>query len=289
VSPVTALVGGEWAKAYAFHVGEQELVARFSATDEDFQKDRVAAGYASTDLPTPRVIEIGPAPGAFFAISEYIGGKMLDELGKAEMRATLPSLFAMLDAMRLADISTTSGFGGWDTTGNAPFETWPAYLLSVLNTSPTSRTVGWLERLATSPTGDGPFQAAYERLQSLAADLPSQRYLVHADLLNRNVVVSGPRIAGVLDWGCAMFGDFLYDLAWFCFWAPWYPDWDSIDFAGEAARHYATIGLDVPNFDQRLRACSLHIGLDGQKYNAFRERWANVEAVAQRTLEMANA
>lgn len=188
------------------------------------------------------------------------------------MRATLPSLFATLDAMRLADISGTTGFGGWDGAGNAPFPSWPAYVLDVENTAPASRIVGWRKRLASSPTGERPFQTAYERLQQLATGLPDTRYLVHADLLNRNVLVSRTRIAGVLDWGCATYGDFLYDLAWFCFWAPWYPDWDTVDFAQEAVRHYAAIGLNIPNFEQRLQACELHIGLDGQKYNAFKER-----------------
>lgn len=288
IGPITALVGGEWSKAYAFRLGDQELVARFSATDEDFQKDRLAAEFRTGDLPIPQVLEIGAAWEGFFAVSERIAGKPLDGLNNAEMRTMLSSLFAALDAIRLADISGTSAFGLWDATGNAPFPSWPAYLLDVVNASSASRIVGWRERLASSPTGEGPFQAAYERLQRLTANLPDQRHLVHADLLNLNVLVSGARIAGVLDWGCAMYGDFLYDLAWFCFWAPWYPEWNGIDFAKEAARHYAAIGLDVPSFEQRLRACELHIGLDGQKYNAFKERWEHVEAIAQRTLQFAD-
>ena len=49
-----------------------------------------------------------------------------------------------------------------------------------------------------------------------------ERHLIHSDLLNYNVLVADGRISAVIDWGCAMYGDFLYDLAWFEFWAPWY-------------------------------------------------------------------
>ncbi len=84
-----------------------------------------------------------------------------------------------------------------------------------------------------------------------------------------------------------MYGDFLYDLAWFEFWAPWYPAWHGIDFRHEAARHYASIGLDVPRFEEQLTCCQIHIGLAAQAYNAFKEHWDALEQTARRTLEVA--
>jgi hypothetical protein len=36
-----------------------------------------------------------------------------------------------------------------------------------------------------------------------------------------------------------------------------------------ALDHYADMGLEVPNFDARLRCCALHIGLVHLAYNAF--------------------
>jgi hygromycin-B 4-O-kinase len=93
----------------------------------------------------------------------------------------------------------------------------------------------------------------------------------------------------VIDWGCSMYGDFLYDLAWFIFWAPWYPRWRNIDFQREAARHYESIGLAVPHFEERLRCYQLHIGLTGQAYSAFKLRWADLEATSRRTLEVARS
>ena len=67
--------------------------------------------------------------------------------------------------------------------------------------------------------------AGERELRALAAGCPELRHVIHMDLLNRNVLVSedGTRIEAVFDWGCSAYGDFLYDVAWFTFWAPWHP------------------------------------------------------------------
>jgi hypothetical protein len=71
------------------------------------------------------------------------------------------------------------------------------------------------------------------------------------------------------------------------FWQPWYPAWHRIDFRQEAAQHYAAIGLDVPNFEARLRCYEVVIGLDNQTYSAYKGRWDQLAAVADRTLAIA--
>jgi hygromycin-B 4-O-kinase len=86
-----------------------------------------------------------------------------------------------------------------------------------------------------------------------------------------------------------MTGDFLYDLAWLCFWQPWYPAWQRIDFEQEARRHYTAIGLAVPGLEQRLLCCQLHIGLAGMAYQAYAGDWVNLEGTAQRTLGLARS
>lgn len=287
VERLAPLEGGEWSKAYRFDRAGAGYVARFSALEEDFAKDQRAAAFCSRDLPIPRLLEVGTALGGFYAISERAGGDHLDQMGAAAMRALLPSLFAALDGIRLADISATTGYGLWGAAGAAPHPTWRAALLDIVNDRPADRTHGWRQQLVASPTGIGPFDEAFGYLGGLAAHLPEERHLIHSDLLNRNVLVSGERISAVIDWGCALFGDFLYDIAWLCFWSPWYPAWREIDFGREAARHYAAIGLDVPNLEQRLRCYQVHIGLGGQAYNAFKGRWTELEATARRTLAVA--
>ena len=278
---------GQWSRAYTFRHDARELVVRFSALDEDFRKDRLAMRFAAPALPIPAVVEIGETDGGFYAISERAPGAFLDELDEAGTHALLPSLFGALDAMRGADLAGTMGYGIWGADGNAPHPSWRAALLDVAHDRPGDRIHGWRERLAASATGLVPFEQAYDRLTELIGFCPDERHLIHSDLLNFNVLVDDGRISGVIDWGCAMWSDWLYDLAWFTFWAPWYPAWRGIDFAAEARRHYVAVGLDVPNFTERMACCQLHIGLSGMAYQAFTERREVLEQTARRTLDVA--
>jgi hygromycin-B 4-O-kinase len=287
VSEVSPIGHGEWSRAYAFQRGDTEYIVRFSALDEDFRKDRIAARYSSRTLPIPAVVEIGETGAGFFAISERARGGFLDDLDKDQMRRMLPALFAALDAARRVDLSASIGYGSWGADGNARHKSWRAALLAIADDRPGERTHGWRERLVASPTGSGPFDAALARLDALIPDDVEERHLIHSDLLNYNVLVEDGRISAVIDWGCGMYGDFLYDLAWFEFWSPWYVNWRGIAFRSEAARHYVSIGLTVPRFEERLTSCQIHIGLAAQAYNAFKERWDALEETARRTIEVA--
>jgi hygromycin-B 4-O-kinase len=289
VSALSPIGQGAWSRAFAFQRDGDEYIVRFSALDEDFHKDRIASRYSSRDLPIPVVVEIGETDGGFFAISERAPGRFLDDLDEGQMRGMLTALFAALDAARRVDLSASTGYGIWGADGNASQSSWRAALLTVAEDRPGERTHGWRERLLASPTGSGPFDEALARLDALIPDSAQARHLIHSDLLNFNVLVEDGRISAVIDWGCAMYGDFLYDLAWFEFWSPWYPAWRGIDFRGEAARYYASIDLAVPRFEERLTCCQIHIGLAAQAYNAFKERWDALEQTARRTLEVAKA
>jgi hygromycin-B 4-O-kinase len=284
---VTHLGKGVWSKAFAFRRAGRDYVIRFGAHQEDFAKDRYASRYACPELPIPRIVELGEAFGGHYAISERVLGSYIDDVDEARMRALLPSLFAALDTTRLADLSNTTGYGLWGADGRAPYPSWRAALLDVANDRPADRTHGWRERMVASPVGVELFEQAYGHLLELADRAPEERHLIHNDLLHYNVLVEADRVTGVLDWGCSMYGDFLYDLAWLCFWQPWYPGWKRIDFLAEATRHYASIGLDMAHFEERLRCCQIHIGLAGQAYLAYTGDWANLKDTAQRTLEVA--
>lgn len=278
---------GEWSKAFAFGRGSREYVVRFSEVDEDFAKDEQVTQFVVPRLPIPKMIERGRTLGGHYAITERAPGGYLDDLDEEQMRRVSPSLFAGLDAMRVVDVSSTTGYGLWGADGHGRHPTWKAALLAIAEDLPGARTHGWHAALGALPERMRALEAGVKVLESAVVSCPEARHLVHSDLLHFNVLADDGRITAVLDWGSSIYGDFLYDIAWLAFWAPWFPAWDGIDFAREAAGHYAANDVDVPGFSERLRCYQIHIGLDGQAYNAFRGRWDHFDAIAMRTLKVA--
>lgn len=287
VDGVRALSGGAWSQAFGFRRDGHDEVIRISDFDDAFRKDELATRWASRALPIPSVREVGSVGDGFFAISERMAGEMLETIDGAHLRAVLPSLMETLDALRLADVSEFTGFGGWDAAGVGGYPSWRAMLLDASTDDPARINHGWSVRLAKSEVGDAPFVQAYSVLVSLVDYVPEARHLIHADFMNRNVVVAGDRISGVFDWGCGMYGDFLMDLAWIDFWTPWSPGWETVDLIAAAREHYRSIELHVPNFAERLRACQIFVGLDGMAYQAHKGLWSDLGPTANRTLELA--
>ena len=272
---------GEWSLAYSFRDRSFERVVRFSSLDEDFQKDHFAANFSSSRLPIPRITNIGQALGGFYAISEKADGTPIDNLSQEEMPRMLPRLLDLLDALRLADISSTTGYGTWKSDGNAPHASWRESLLDIVNDRPGDRVSGWKTRLEASSIGIELFCQAYQELVSLVDFCPEERHLIHSDLLHFNLLVANSQITSVLDWGSAKYGDFLYELAWFSFWAPWFPSMTGIDFRKEALRRYASLGIDIPYFRERMKCYEIHIGLESLAYSLFAEYWDSAREVAE--------
>lgn len=280
VSEVEPIGEGAWSRCFGFRRGAEEWAIRFGHYVDDFLQDQRAYRYATPDLPIPQVIEVGRAFGGYYAISTRVHGSPLDHLNGENWRATLPSTVAMLEALRLADVSGTRGYGGWDGEGRAPYNSWVEHLLAVGNDTPDRRNYGWRKRLAESADGESAFEWGYTLLQRIVDD-SAPRHLIHGDLMNRNVFVQEHKISGVFDWGCGCYGDHLYDLAWFEFWAPWYPEKDIAYLRTALEQHWREIGYEPKNKTARLQACYLHIGLDHLAYNAWLGDWSTLSATAE--------
>jgi hygromycin-B 4-O-kinase len=266
---VRVLGAGDWSRAYSLVLDGREAVIRFGQHAGDFRKDQVMASHSCAALPVPQIIEIGAAGGGYFAVSERAFGEGIEALDGHGMRAALPGLLAVLDAVREIDVAGTSGYGIWAPEQAGPAPTWAQALLAVGQDNP--RLPGWRAALAASSVGTGVFDRAYARLQQLTAGLPGDRHLVHGDLL-RNVLVRGPRITAVFDWANSLYGDWLYDAAWLIFCTPWFPALRDIDMTAELRQHWDRLGITPPGLQPRLQACLLHIGLGAMAYNAYRRR-----------------
>jgi len=175
VSDVAPLGKGEWSQAFSFRNLDNDYVIRFGLYSDDFKKDQIAAAYTASDLPIPKVVEIGQALGRSFAISERAFGNMLDGLDEPQMVQIVPAVFQMLDAIRMTNVNSTSGYGNWNTEKIAPYSTWQEYLLDAWNDPVTSRTYGWRASLQNSPMGEAPFNKAFNVLKSLVEKCPEER------------------------------------------------------------------------------------------------------------------
>jgi len=281
---------GTWSTTYFFRVGTRELVIRFADTAWNFEKDQFFSRHASPDLPIPGVLAIGPAPGGLhYAVSERARGVFLEQLDAVAMRRALPAILRALDAMRCVDLCDRAGFGAPLPNFDGECPTWRDFLVAVADDNPrldANPVRGWWKLLETRPDAVCTFRDAYAALTSRLDACPEVRHLVHGDLLYGNVLVDDDRVSAVFDWQCAGYGDFLYDVAWLTFWAPWYPGLAAMDVRAEVRRHYDTIGLDVPDFDARMHCYELHIGLAHLGYHAWRREWDDLEVTARRTREV---
>lgn len=278
VDDVTPVGNGEWSQAFFYKEEDVDKIVRFSAIDDDFKRDQFAASYYSPNLPIPAIEEIGKAFGGFFAISKKVDGVTIDSLSASKMKKIVPGLLNLLDSLRLINTSKTTGFGGWDTTGNGTRSGWRDYLTNLSSESSFSRIKGWRDKLVNG-NALKIYNRANEEMQKLVNVCPEERYVVHNDLLHFNLLVSDNKITGLIDWGCALYGDYLYDLAMFTTWQFYYPAMTGIDFRSEAKKYFKQKGANITRFNERLKCYQIHLLLDSMAYNSYKENWKNLEMV----------
>lgn len=280
--PAVEYVGeGAWSRCFGFQRDDEDLVIRFGKHVDDFQKDQRAHTHAAPGLPIPAVLEIGEAYGEYYCISSRVRGGPLEEVSGETWLTLIPAIVDMLEGLRLADLSATSGFGGWERDGQAPQASWSDHLLKVGIDHPDLRVHGWRAKLAAAPEAEAAFEWGWQLLKEIVSDdIP--RGLVHGDLMNKNVFVRDGRISGVFDWGCSLYGDHLYELALIEFWAPWYPELDIRSLRHELELRWQVVGYHPQNLTNRLNACYLHIGLDHLAYHSYLENWDHLLELVER-------
>ncbi len=267
IKELELLKGGAWSTAYGFVRGSERLVVRVGEHVDDYERDRLAGTWASESLPIPRVVEIGideELNGGVFAVSQRMSGQRLDALSSARLAATLPSLFATLASVGASHLPGT-GFGIWDAPdGKAPHESWGEFLLSV-HTRDEVRLRGWRASLNAQVPARTVFDRIQAALEQLIAVCPNHRGVIHGDLLAGNVLVGDDaRVSAVLDWGCSMAGDPLYDLALLLFWSEWHRGIDVDAVTREASTRFGDEQLR-----ERLVCYQLNIAMFALQYEAF--------------------
>lgn len=289
VTEVERLRGGLWSAAFSYLVEGRELVARFGQIREGFEMDRAAMAFARPDLPVPEVLAIGEALGGSFAISVRHHGRFLEEIGPAEAAAAGPAVERLLAALR--SVPSEPGAGAdWFSAGPAPPQsTWRGWLADALVDDPRRRVSGWRKALAEDASADRLFRACEVRLAELIEACPERRDLVHGDLLHQNVLLSDDlaEVTGVFSWKCSVRGDFLFDVAWCTFWAPWYPGvvaadvWGRMSSAADVEGDEAWADAALRHHCYEVRIGGAHLG-----WHAWTGDAEGLRSVAARLVEV---
>jgi hygromycin-B 4-O-kinase len=117
------------------------------------------------------------------------------------------------------------------------------------------------------------FDCRYQQLVKLTPFCADQKHLIHSDLLNKNLLVCNHKINAVIDWGCAMVGDPVYDLVVFNFFEPWYPAFAQTGLVAKMTESYLNLSPNnSKNFHQRIAACQIHLCLGNVAYCIFSNR-----------------
>ena len=245
------LAEGEESQAFAFDAGGQPLVVRINPARAGFDKDAYAHRHFCTpDLPVPRIHHIGSIDAKHVAcISERLAGQTLQAADAATLAHSLGPTLAAWRAIGATDISSTTGYGPFDATGQAPFASWREFLHSAIDWPDAE----W-RRLEESLAGRD-MLALRDRLHAQIDALPETRSLVHGDFGSNNVLTEGGAISGVLDWEAARYGDPLFDLAGAYFWRPW------LRCMARFADHCEAQLAHLPGYRARIDCYQLWMGL----------------------------
>ena len=285
VSELQPLDGGFWSTAFAYRVENRELVLRLGTVREGFEMDRRAMAFAGPDLPVPDVLEIGEALGQTYAISVRHHGRFLETIRPNEAAIAGSAIEQTLAALRAVPANPASPAAWYPNDGTMEGSTWRGWLTDGLVDDPARRVSGWRKILAADGELDRLFQGCEQRIGELLDACPERRDLVHGDLLNRNVLIAedAARITAVFSWKCSVRGDFLFDVAWCTFWAPWHPGIAAVDLWNRTVNSPLLSGETLEGAALRHHCYELQIGANHLGWNAWTGDEEELRAVAKHT------
>lgn len=266
IETLTPIQGGLIAQTVIFRAGDHEYILRFNPGNFDvtFQKEMfIYTHFASPNIPIPPILRVGRLGDLTYAISRKMAGRRLLSLSRAEYELSLPSLIQTLNAIHQVNVLNWQGYGWIDDNGIGMFPSWKGFIARIIEEERPDGFFGkWHALFQTTFLEREFFETVYQHMLRLLVFCPEERYLVHGGYGFNNVLAEDGKVTALLDWTDAMYGDFLYDVAWLDYWDP------GRDYQALFRADYAERGIDVPDFEQRLLCYQCYIALDGMRFNA---------------------
>lgn len=223
---------------------------------------RLYERYHAQRLPMPRIVSTGITENVHYCISERAPGKTLLSLLIQIIGDIIPQLAETFARLQQLNLDETTGYGWVNSRGNGDFGSWPSFLASFFAEEQTGFWSGWYRLFEEGILERDVFRTLYGRMMDYAQKAPPERYLVHGDFHLGNIISDGSRITGIVDWEMAAYGDFVFDLATMHLWTP------QLQFPAQFRNYLADQGIQIPNFEERLRCGLLFKGLDGLRFFA---------------------
>ncbi len=266
VSQFTPIVAGLIARTFSFCVDNRDYVIRFQTDNmlAHFEKEKyICENYGSPHIPIPSIVHIGRFQDLHFAISHKVLGQTLDKLSAQEYQQALPSVVETLYAIHQVNVSHKPMYGLFDGQGIGVSASWRGFLSIIREEEAEWDFYGkWHVLFETSILERDTFDFVYDHMVRLLNYCSEECHLVHGGYGFGNVLVHEGKVAGVVDWMDAKFGDYVYDIAWLDFWS------SSNYYQQLCYKYYTSHGFSIPFFEERLLCYKCYMSLDGLRFFA---------------------
>jgi len=277
-SLVRELTGGLASQTFSFEVNRRRYVFKTGTRKEVHEKEQWVYDRYHHMLPLRRAILIhGSEDEPPYAIYDFIEGVKMFDLNSQELVDIVPSVLELLAILKSIEVSDEVGYGRFDDTGNAPYSSWGEFVEAVCNKD----IYNWSEVKKKGLDTDV-IDAAIRKLKRGSESIKiTKKQLIHGDLGSFNLIAERGRIAGIIDWSLAMYGDHLYDIANFLFW--------NEDKLQPLIAHLKANYMDTSENKRTIACYMLRIGLE-ELYNTviLNEAGYDVEWVANRLQSISN-
>lgn len=247
---VEYLSGWKAMQAYAYQTVEppHQRIVRFRPTPLAFEKDRSVANLlGSRAIPVPSVIEIGRYDSDFFyGVSVRAAGTNLKLAPASHVESTTDRLAQVLFLIHSHPIPEGTKYGRWAPGRSGSADSWRAYLAARIG-----RQGKGSRKLLKARVRD----RLLREIDSNLAHVSEQASLLHGDFSLDNLVGTDGELTAVIDWEKSMYGDHLYDVAYFDFWHP------DIQLPSHCRAHYEKHDFDLKKSEARLACYQALIGL----------------------------
>ena len=275
------MVEGQESQTFSFAHDNKQYVLRINPMIEGFKKDEYAyRKFLSLKIPIPKIFEYGRFNGKHaFCVSEKVQGITFEDADEATVNALLPDITELWRSISETDISHTVGYGIFSSEdGNAPFDSWNSYLLSVLD----NQKCDW-ERVYHMVNVDSRLiNVLKTAFVKFIPYCPEDRKLCQGDFGSNNILINPhtPKITAVIDWDNAKYGDPLYEIANAYFWKDW------LMCMKKTSTYWEEILGSTLDYHKRIMCYQFHIGMEEIYENALNDDMTSLAWLQKRCRQL---